>query len=161
MTIRTPRSPAQSNAAATSAELPAPSSSSTRSGIIDAARGDADHAGAVLGRGDGARDVGAVAVPVLRVGVVVDEVVAGQTLGDQIGVPEVDAGVGDGDRQPGAARVGPGLGGVDVGVDGPAPPPDGLAGVVEAPQQPAERLGGEAAGGWPPPTPRRGRRAAP
>ena len=108
-------------------------------------RSDADDAGAVLGRGDRAGDVRAVAVGVLRVGVVVDEVVAGHEPAGEVRMAEVDAGVDDRDGHARAARGRPRLGRVDVGVGDAAVPPDGLAEVVQAPLERGERLGGEPA----------------
>src|SRR5262249_9769888 len=111
---------------------------------------------------DGTRDVGAVALVVHRVGVVVDEVVAvdvihvavvvvvdavagdlarvGPDVGGQVGVGVVHAGVEDGDdHTTGAGGDVPRLGGVDVGVRGAA----GLPGVVQAPHRGEVRVVGD------------------
>ena len=115
---------------------------------------DAGNADAVVAhRADGARDVGAVAVVVHRVSIVVEEIVAadvidvavaviilavagdlarvGPDVGLQVGVVVVDAGVYDGHhRLAGAGGFVPCLGSIDVGIEGAA----GLTGVVHAPQ---------------------------
>jgi hypothetical protein len=57
----------------------------------------------------------------------------------------VDAAVDDRDGGAGAARDGPGLGRVDVGVGGAADAPDALADVVQAPLQALERVGAQRA----------------
>ena len=121
------------------------------------ARGDARDAEPVAGdRGNRARDVRPVAVPVLRGRVLLDEVPAADVVdvavavvvepvaGDliriapgvrgEIGVRERDAGV---DHRHGHARAGgdvPGLGRVDVRVGDARQPGDGLTRVVEPPE---------------------------
>ena len=103
---------------------------------------DADRAEAVLGRGDRAGHVRAVAVEVLREAVVADPVVAGEQPCRQVRMGEVDAGVDDRDGGAGAARDRPRLRRVDVGVERAAAPPDALAAVVERPLELGQRVGG-------------------
>ncbi len=78
--------------------------------------GDAGYSYTVVGEGgDGAGDVGAVAVVVCGVAVVAHEVVPGDQLAGQVGVGGVSAGVHDGDDHAAACGQVPGLGELHLG----------------------------------------------